>query len=126
MSIVVKVLRRTRVQFRRWESVLRSVTEHCQLSIWSWLASRGVLRDNTMAAYYPPPIVWLIAVPEHSINCPVVPVKTQWATGGGLGWFEFHYFKSCLMWHFVQILGKVALPLLRNRSSALKKGLFNF
>ena len=50
----------------------------------------------------------------------------QWATGGGLGWFEFHYFKSCLMWHFVQILGKVELPLLRNRSSALKKGLFNF
>ena len=54
--------------------MLRSVTEHCQLSIWSWLASRGVLRDNTMAAYYPPPIVRLVVVPEHSINCPVAPV----------------------------------------------------
>ena len=54
--------------------MLRSVTEHCQLSIWSWLASRGVLRDNTMAAYYPPPIVRLVVVPEHSINCPVASV----------------------------------------------------
>ena len=61
----------------------------------------------------------LLSLPYHS--------GLEWPIGeGGLGWFEFHYFKSCLMWHFVQILGKVEWPLLRNRSSALKKGLFNF
>ena len=59
---------------------------------------------------------------------PLVPIRVRSTVGyrGGLGWFEFHYFKSCLMWHFVQILGKVEWHLLRNRSSALKKGLFNF